>query len=69
MGVRPVRVTRCGQVAAPEWLHLIWIKASDTNGEPRKIVTRRYLSDRRGHIAPDDFDPCTGVFQMSVHKI
>ena len=39
------------------------------DGEPRDVVARRYLTDRRGHIAREDFDPVTGAFLMRVHEV
>ena len=51
------------------WFHLTLIEASVPTTEPRKIIARSYLADRRGHIALNDFAPLTGGFQMQIHKV
>ena len=64
-----IRNIRFGLENCDGWFHLIWVQAGDPDGEPRDVVARRYLTDRRGHIAPEDFDPVTGAFLMRVHEV
>jgi hypothetical protein len=64
-----IRNIRYGLDQCDGWFHLVWIKAGDPEIEPRSVTERRYLSDRRGHIAPEDFDPETGVFRMVIRQI
>ena len=61
-----IRNIRFGLDRCEGWFHLIWIRAGNPEGE---VLERRYLTDRRGHIADEDFNPVTGEFLMSIHQI
>jgi hypothetical protein len=64
-----IRTIRFGLDRCEGWFHLILIRASDPDQEPRQILERRYMSERMGRIDEADFNPVTGEFLMTLHKL
>ena len=56
-------LARCGGC-----FDIVWIKVRNPDQEPRRILSRRFLSERFGIVRPEAFDPSTGMFCLELHR-
>ena len=47
---------------------LVWIKAADPMEPVRRIIDRRFMSERIGRIVASSFNPVTGEFAVELHR-